>query len=167
MNVRDFVYDADAYWCDAGKLYFERHVPSSVDTVGELETHLLNDADYESRMLGLHTEVGSPVPNFNSASRAVATVRIMKKKEGVIERCGDLVATDDYRLVRGNVVYSGTLDECNNVDRVQYDSSQWWFARGIDGTVLNDAAEVTAYTASVVRERKHYDSVDDLTVWLA
>jgi hypothetical protein len=91
----------------------------------------------------------------------------MKKKEGVIERCGDLVATDDYRLVRGNVVYSGTLDECNNVDRVQYDSSQWWFARGIDGTVLNDAAEVTAYTASVVRERKHYDSVDDLTVWLA
>jgi hypothetical protein len=59
MNVRDFVYDADAYWCDAGKLYFERHVPSSVDTVGELETHLLNDADYESRMLGLHTEVGS------------------------------------------------------------------------------------------------------------
>lgn len=166
MNVSQFVYDPDAHWCDAGKLYYERYVPDSVDTVTKLEEHLLNDADYESRMTALHNEVGRGDPLFNSAARAAATVRLMKNKDIVIQRCSTTVPTNEYRLLRGSVIYSGTLAEVDSVSLVEYDSEQWWFARGIDGTLLNNAEEVTAYTDSIVRERKHHDSDDNLSVWM-
>jgi len=167
MNVNQFVYDPDAHWCNAGKGYYETYVPDSVDTVSKLEDYLLNDTAYEERMLDLHRQVGEGDPLFNNAARAAATVRIMKNKEAVIERCGDLAATNEYRLLRGRAIYSGTLAEVDSVSLVEHGSEQWWFARGIDGTLLNNAEEVTAYISSVVRERKYHDSNDNLSVWLA
>jgi len=169
MIIKDFVNDPDTHWCDAAKLYVSRFVPSTLDSVIELEQFILDDSEYLERILALHEEVNTPNQDqlVNRASRAVSTIQLMKHKEKVIERCGVLEPLDEYRLTRGSTLYSGTLYDVNRVSVVRYDPNEWWFAEGIDGTILKDEEEVESYRASVLLERKYYDSADDLSLWLA
>ena len=167
MNPRKFLYDVESGWCGSAHLYFERFVPDSVTTVRALERFILNDTEYATRVAALHVELGTTF-EITDRRRAFATVRAKKQREGVIQRCGDLVGSDEYRLINqgSNVIYKGKLADIETLQTVEYDDAQWWFARGIDGTLLNNEEEVLEYNGSIVRQRQYHDAVDNLSVWL-
>ena len=79
----------------------------------------------------------------------------------------NFVPTDVWRLVdsaKAELVV-GALHDITTTAIVEYNDNAWWFAKSIDGSVLNNAAEVEEYQASIIRQRKYHDAEDDMTSW--
>ena len=167
MIIKDFIDDPDTHWSAADELYLNRFVPSTLISVWELEEFILDDLDYQDRIISLYEELGTPNQErlVNTAHELVSAIKLMKQKEEVIKRCGVLEPLDEYRLFRGFTLYSSTLANISQVEIVEYDSEESWFARGFDGTLLEDEEAVTSYKSSVLLERKYHDSTDELSLW--
>jgi len=167
MSKREKYLSAKAAgWCKASVLYAERFLPAHINTIKEGEEWVSNDELLLERLNTISDEIGEP-RIFRTREQALKIMRSKRMNAALTNVAGDWEATNEWRWtdVSGASLFTGSLDELQNIPTVDYDDNKWWFARGIDGSLLNNAEEVEAYNASLIRERKYYDASDDLVTW--
>tara|TARA_R110000782_G_scaffold837_8_gene2904 strand:- start:27361 stop:27798 length:438 start_codon:yes stop_codon:yes gene_type:complete len=144
-------------------------MPKEIDTVAAAVEWMNTDHLFVERFKAISVEIGQPM-EVASLRGAIALVKLRKTRPEVVAKSGNLKATDEYRLARTTdnaTLFLGTLEEVNNTDIVIYDDDAWWFAKGINGKILNNEEEASVYKNAVVVQRKYYDAEDDLTSWIA
>jgi len=169
MDLKKFLEDNDARWCKAALIYADRYIPKDLDNVAAGEKWMNADHLFMERFKAISDEIGEPM-TVVSLKDAMGIVKLRKTRPEVVAKSGNLKATDEYRLARTTddaTLFLGTLEEVNNTDIVIYDDDAWWFAKGINGKILNNEEEASVYKNAVVVQRKYYDAEDDLTSWIA
>jgi hypothetical protein len=170
MDLRRMVNDSETPWCELGIEYFERYIAgNNITTLADAMEYIKADTDYDERITALCVELDVE-DTFDavgmSKKNTLTLLRKMLKDEIILERVCDFESLDEYRLhVGSTMVGKGSLDTINEISLVQYDETKWWFAKGVDDTVLNNAQEVEDYLNSVVRERKYIDVGDNIIQW--
>lgn len=167
MNKRQKYLSAKAGWCKASLMYAERFLPEHINTIKEGEEWVSNDELFLERLNAIADEIGEP-RIFKTREQALRNMRSKRTITPLIESAGDWEATNEWRWTdeSSTSLFTGSLDELQTAPTVEYGGvKEWWFAKGVDGSALNNEEEVEAYKASLIRERKYYDSGDDLTLW--
>lgn len=166
MSKREKYLSAKAGWCKASVIYAERFLPEHINTIKEGEEWVNNDELLLERLNEISEEIDEP-RIFKTREQALKVMRSKRMDITLIAAVGDWEPTDEWRWTdtSSTSLFVGSLDELLNTSKVDYDDNKWWFAKGVDGSVLNNAEEVENYEASLIRERKYYDASDDLIVW--
>lgn len=157
-----------AGWCQESLLYAKRFVPQHINSVAEGEAWVVNDELLKERMDDICAELGHPDLYKNVTREQHLAVMFEKRRIGAhVEAAANFEPTDVWRLVDSAKaeLLAGAFYDITNTPVVQYDDNSWWFAKSIDGSVLNNAAEVEEYQASIIRQRKYHDAEDDMTSW--
>jgi len=167
MNKRQkYLEEKSSGLCEASKIYAERYLPSEINTITEAEAFVTNDMLFLDRLNEICVEIGSPVFTI-SRERALTIFRMKRMNTTFMAAVGNFEPTSEWRWTDASStsLFTGSLDELQNIPTVEYDDNKWWFAKGIDGSVLNNEEEIESYKASLIRERKYYDAADDLILW--
>ncbi len=171
MDMRKMMSDPDMGWCDVARAYHERYVlANNIQGYEDSCSYVRNDEEFDNRIKELCTELGDEYDTGMNRRNSLKTLHMVFRNPDILERNAEFNPTDVYRLTKnGNELVKGTKAELEVYKTVQYDGNKWWFAKGADGTVLNNEQEVSDYQSSILRERKYVDKddVDDFVLWKA
>ncbi len=169
MDIRKMLNDADMGWCDVGRVYYERYiVANNIQGYEGGCSYIRNDEEFDNRIKELCTELGDEYDAGMNRRNTLKTLHMVYRNPDILERNTDFEPTDVYRLTKnGNSLVEGTKAELEVFQTVQYDGNKWWFAKGADGTVLNNEQEVNDYQSNILRERKYVDrdAIDNFVLW--
>lgn len=158
----------DLGWCDVARAYYERYVVgNNIEGVEATYSYIVNDELFEARMRELCTEFGDKYDNRKTKKVTLEVVdELLKRPINILETPRNFEAVDEYKVFLGNTLFvKGNLNKVNETTLVHYDETKWWFAKGADGTILNNAQEVENYLGSIVRERKYIHADDNTIQW--
>ena len=172
MDSRKYVFADDSFFCNVAREYYDRYLVKEGITAQGWKScikYVKKDPAWITRVKDLYVELGGEYnPEIHNVKNTVRHMLFIYRDRTFQDRFITWSQTDLYRLTKdGNVLLEGTLPEIELFKAVKYDGNEWWFAKGADGTVLNNEQEVNDYQSNILRERKYVDrdAIDNFVLW--